>query len=343
MSDFAFPSLDARPQLTKRQKAAVLVHLLISGGVDSGLRELPPEQQRAIVREMARLRFVDRETLAEVVQEFAAELDSIGLHFPRDLANVVETIGGHLSFEVVESLTAELGPDAPAGEGPWAVIAELDVPALLAFAEGESDEVCAIVMSKLPSGRAAELMAELPSERAEAIAAAFARTEDVAPGAVGRIGMALGRQSASRTAPAFETDSVIRVAGILNVATARVRNAVLESLDASDAAFAARVRKAVFSFENIPERIEPRSMPKILKEVDALVVVKALSGLPDEMREVETFILGTISSRLADQFRDQIAEAGTIPADESEAARSDLVATIRRLEEAGEITFVTMD
>ncbi|WP_299817065.1 FliG C-terminal domain-containing protein [uncultured Jannaschia sp.] len=343
MSDFAFPSLDARPRLTKRQKAAVLVHLLISGGVDSGLRELPPEQQRAIVREMARLRFVDRETLAEVVQEFAAELDSIGLHFPRDLAAVVETIGGHLSFDVVESLAAEIGPDAPAGNGPWAVIGELDVPSLLAFAEGESDEVCAIVMSKLPSARAAELMAELPPERAEAVAAAFARTEDVTPGAVGRIGMALGRENASRVAPAFETDSVLRVAGILNVATSRVRNAVLESLDASDAAFAARVRKAVFSFENIPERIESRSMPKILKEVDALVVVKALSGLSDEMREVGTFILGTISSRLADQFRDQIAEAGTIPADESEAARSELVAAIRRLEDAGEITFLTGD
>ena len=343
MSDFAFAPLDARPQLTKRQKAAVLVHLLISGGVDSGLRELPPAQQQAIVREMARLRFVDRETLAEVVQEFAAELDSIGLHFPRDLASVVETIGGHLSFEVVESLTAELGPDAPAGDGPWTVIAELDVPSLLTFAEGETDEVCAIVLSKLPSARAAELMAQLPPERAEAVAAAFARTEDVTPGAVGRIGMALGRQSASRAAPAFEANSVLRVASILNVATARVRSAVLDSLEASDAAFAARVRQAVFSFENIPERVEPRSMPKILKEVDAMVVVKSLSGLSDELRDVGTFILSTISSRLADQFREQIEEAGPIPFSESEAARAELVSTIRRLEEAGEISFATKD
>nr|WP_281493987.1 FliG C-terminal domain-containing protein [Jannaschia sp. S6380] len=331
----------AKPALTRRQKAAVVVHLLISGGVDPGLRDLPPAQQRDIVREMARLRFVDRATLALVIAEFATELDSIGLHFPRDMARVLTTLESRLSLDVVDALNAELGPDAQPGDSPWAAVETLDTDAMLQLVEGETDEVAAILMSKLPAERAAELMTRLSVERAPAVATAFARTEEVKPTAVARIGMALGRQSAGRTSPAFETDGVRRIGDILNVARTSVRRTILESLDATDPDFANRVRKAVFSYENIPDRIDPRDLPKVLKEVDGNHLRTALAGTPEELASVKTFLLGNISSRLADQIREEIAELSTAPpAAEVEEAMGTIVATIRRLAETGEITLL---
>lgn len=167
--------------LTRRQKAAVVIHLLVSGGADPGLRDLPADRQRQLVEDMARLRFVDRDTLAQVIAEFTTELDSVGLHFPRDRAKVLSLLESQLSLEVVDAITNELGDDALPGAGPWTKVAGLDTDGLMAMIDGESDEVCAVLLSKLPAGRAAELIQRLPAARADRVAAAFARTEDVTP------------------------------------------------------------------------------------------------------------------------------------------------------------------
>ena len=334
------PAAPPPAPLTRRQKAAVVVHLLIAGGADPGLRELSPAQQREIVREMARLRFVDRVVLAEVIAEFAAELDSVGLHFPRDTAHVLALLDGRLSFDVMDCLAAEAGDMDLGGDAPWAEIAGLDAPAILALVEGETDEVTAILLSKLPPARAAELLGHLDEARATAVAAAFARTEDAAPGSVARIGRALARLSGERRAPAFASEPVRRVGDILNAATSGLRRGILDRLDRTDASFAARVRAEVFSFENIPARLAPRDVPKVLKGVPPARLAAALKGVPPSMEPVRDFLLGAISSRMADQVRDQIEEIPDVTPDDAEAAMAEIVAAIRALEEEGALTLL---
>ncbi|MEM7487666.1 MAG: FliG C-terminal domain-containing protein [Pseudomonadota bacterium] len=330
--------------LTRRQKAAVIVHLLISGGVDPGLRDLPPAQQRRIVVDMMALRFVDRATLAATVAEFAAELDDIGLHFPREPGRLLAALDGQLSLETVEELMADMaadaGTDAP---GPWAQITALDTPAILDLLAEESDEVAAIVLSKLSPQRAADLLAEMAEDRRENIALAFGRTESVTPAAVARIGLALGLQSAVAPENAFEDGPIGRVGAILNAAVSGIRNEVLERIDAVDPEFGARVRAAIFTFENVPDRIDPRDLPRILRGLDNSQTVALLGGAPDSAKDAVEFVLSNISSRLADQIRDEIDERGKIPTEEAEAAMSAFVAEVRRLEEEGELTFVSPD
>lgn len=329
--------------LSRRQKAALVVHLLVAGGADPGLRDLSPAQQRQLVHDMAALRFVDRATLAAVIAEFAAELDGIALHIPRDPARILALLETQLSNDVVDGLMAEFGGGPVPGSGPWEKVAALEPDVLVTMIESESDEVGAILLSKLSAERAAELFRLLPAERSDRIAAAFSRTDGVAPEAVAQIGMALGRETASQPVPAFEADGVSRVGTILNAATSRLRRTILDALDASDPAFAARVRAVVFSFENIPDRIPPKDMPRILRGVDDAAIVTALAGLPPEQANIGEFILSTISSRMADQFREDVAERDPPTAEEVEAATGAIVTAIRDMEEAGDLTLIRSD
>lgn len=231
--DFSLPT-PGRP-LTQGQKAAVIIRLLVNGGADPGISKLPKDQQRRLVREMASLRFVDRRTLAETVAEFASELDGIGLHFPREVDSILATLDGRLSLDVVEAILAEAGGDVSGlGEAAWAGIASLEDPVIEELMAGETSEICAILLSKLPASKAAALIGRLQPERADEIAVAFGKTEDVTPEAVSRIGNALGRQSDARALAAFDSDSVVRVGNILNAATSAVRTSILDRLDATD-------------------------------------------------------------------------------------------------------------
>lgn len=342
MTDLSRPlSIPGRP-LSQGQKAAVIIRLLVNGGADPGINKLPKDQQLRLVREMASLRFVDRRTLADTVAEFASELDGIGLHFPRDLDRILATLDGRLSLDVVEAILSEAGGEISGLAGAaWSGISNLDDDVITELMAGETSEVCAVLLSKLPPKKAAVLIGQLPQDRADEIAIAFGRTEDVTPEAVARIGNALSRQSEARTVAAFDTASVVRVGNILNAATSALRRALLDRLDATDPDFAARVRAAVFSYENIPDRLSSRDVPRVLRGVENQVAVLAMAGAPEDLSPVADFLLAAISSRLADQLREDAADLGSVPPDQAEEAMSTIVAEIRRLEEDGEITLVT--
>lgn len=326
--------------LTRTQKAAVVVHLLLSEGADPGIADLPEDIQRRLVKALASLKFVDQTTLAEVVMEFTGELDASGLRLPGALPDALELLDGKISAELLSEFSADMpeGANGNLGAGAWGALNDTPPEDLLPLLDSETPEVCAILLSKLPPTRAANILALMEESRAADITAAFAGTEMVPPDVVARIGMSLGRAVAAKPQSGFELTPVARVGAILNSATSGQRDTLMASLDEAAPDFAARVRGAVFSWENIAERINPSDLPRILREVDGAQVITALSG--DVDGPVGKFILGSISGRLADQYRNEIEDMGAVKADEIEEAQGSIAAAIRELEGKGEISFV---
>lgn len=155
--------------------------------------------------------------------------------------------------------------------------------------------------------------------------------------------MALGRQLDAQPAEAFNNGPIERVGAILNAAPALTREAVLDGLDAADAVFADQVRKAIFTYANIPQRLDVRDLPKITRAVNPTLLVKALAyGRVTEPRVTE-HILENISQRQAQMLNDEIEELGQVSAKDGEAAMAELIAGIREMEASGEILLLTDD
>lgn len=332
MSLPAFPS-----DLTQTQKAAVIVHLLLREEVDPGIAKLPPGLQRRLVRTLGDLGPIDRDTLAAVAAEFAGQLDGGAVRFPKGLRAALASVGSHISPDVVSGLAAELpeGPGADVADGSWDTLAAMEADAILALMAREAPEVAAILMSKLSPVRSADILSRMEPERAATVALAFATTAEVGPETVARIGLTLGGASAGAAPRAFTDDPAARVGSILNAARSGDRNAVLEGLDAASPEFAARVRASVFSWDNIPERLDARDVPRVLREVEGDAVLAALGA--EVEGPVAAFILGAISKRLGDQMREEIEEKGPPKPDDAEAARQAVAAAIRDMEERGDL------
>ena len=75
--------------LTRSQKAAIIVRFLINEGAEIALTDLPDVLQVRLTTQMGSMRYVDRGTLADVVAEFAQELEGMGLTFPRGVAGAL--------------------------------------------------------------------------------------------------------------------------------------------------------------------------------------------------------------------------------------------------------------
>lgn len=327
--------------LSQRQKAAIVVRLLLAQGAEIPLSTLPMDVQRELIHQMANLTHVDQNTVTSVVGEFIAAFDSNGLSFPGALEETLDLMEGSLSKDTLTRIRKEAG--LTLYSDPWARISGLEVEALLPILEGESIEVGAVVLSKLSVAKAAEVLGQLPGERARRITYAVSLTSDIAPALVRKIGQSLAAQLDTQPDREFADGPVERVGAILNFSPAATREDMLDSLDQTDAGFAAQVRKAIFTFANIPDRVDPKDVPKITKDVDPTKLLEALAGATGEDEKVVDFILSNMSQRMADQLREDMAELGSVKQKTAEAAMTAVVIAVRELADSGTIFLVAED
>ena len=328
-------------QLTPKEKAAVVVRLLLAEGAVPALSSLPESKQTELAIQLARMAPVDQATVAAVVDEFVSAIENIGLSFPSGLDGALGLLDGVISSSASSRLR-EMAPAAYRGD-PWERIGSVDPERLVKILERESNEVAAVLLSKLKVSKAAELLGMLPGERARRITYGVSLTGSVSPDVVYRIGVSLADELEKRPARAFSEGPVTRVGAILNYAPGSVRDQILEGLDKDDAEFAREVRLAIFTFANIPERISPRDMPKIQARIEQADLVTVVAGAEGADRKAVEFFLENISKRLAENIGEEAKEKGAVKTQDREAAMMRIVNAIRELESEGEIFFVADD
>jgi flagellar motor switch protein FliG len=340
------PSVPAPPAprvLTSREKAAIIVRLMLAQGQKLPITSLPEHMQSALAEQMGHMRLVDRSTLSAVVQEFLGALEDIGLTFPGGIEGALSLMDGHISGTAASRLRRLAG--ASSKSDPWDHLCALDNERLLPVLEEESIEVAAVMLSKLPVPKAAELLGKLPGERARRVAYAVSQTAHVDPETVRRIGLALSSQLESLPPKAFEAGPVERVGAILNISGQLTRDEVLAGLEEADRGFADLVRKAIFTFGHIPERLGARDVPKVARAVDQPVLVTALAAALANpgMAPAAEHMLANMSQRLAQALREEVTTRGKVKDREGEEAMNAIILAIRQLEGAGELALIRED
>lgn len=330
-----------RPPVSPREKAAIIVRLLLAEGAPIKLSGLPEDMQTALAAQMGRMRRVDRHTLQEVIQEFVGELEEVGLSFPGGLEGALSIMDGHITTNAATRLRRMSGGNSSVD--PWERLVNVPLDILVRALEEESVEVAAVVLSKLPVPKAAELLSRLPGARARAVAYAVSLTGNIDPDTVRRIGASLATQVDQQPLKAFDAAPGDRVGAILNIAAALTRDEVLKGLQETDADFAEAVRKNIFTFEHIARKLAARDVPKVVRVVDQPVLVTALAaGLNNpEQADSAEHILTNLSQRMAQSLREEIAGRGKIKEKDAEEAMAAIISAIRQLEGSGEVVLVT--
>lgn len=330
--------MSQQSSLSQRQKAAVIVRLLLDDEDAVSLTRLDGERQTLLAEEMAGMEMIDRQTRDAVITEFCDRLEAVGVTFPGDLDGTLAMLGGRLSDDSTDRLRRMA---AMSGRGdPWARIAALPQHAILALAKSEAVELVALLLSKLPVEKASATFTVLQRDRAQAVARAMSMTGGVSPESLRRVGLVLLQAADALPRAAIDTPAADRIGEILNFATADLRDDVLNDLISQDADFAAGVRRAIFTFAHIPARIEARDVPRIVREIEQPTLLRALSGSSDEDVAASDFILSSLSQRMSDGLREEREELGKLRSRDIEEAMTEVVAAIRRLESEGELTLI---
>lgn len=332
--DAATPALAGPKSLSRGQKAAVIVRLMLAHGISAPLDRLAARQQERLARLMTTIDQIDRQSLAGVVDEFVDTLDGVALSFPRGLPDALDLLEPYLSANTREELASEANKKR--GEA-WERLAALDIEELSHLIAEESAEVCAILLSKLPADKAAGMLAAMDPDEAENISQAVGITGTVSPHTVTRIGKALVAKLDAKPAPAFRVAAADRLGLILNAAKSGLREDLLNRLQAKDSVFAEEVRRTIFTFDHIPARLSGTDVPALVREVDGDTFTIALAAAMERMPLAADFLLDNLSKRMAEGLREEAMALGAVDEEEGEDAMTQVITALRKLEETGEI------
>ncbi|WP_270729896.1 flagellar motor switch protein FliG [Shimia sp. Alg240-R146] len=328
--------------LSRKHKAAIIVRFLLNEGADLELTNLSEENQSDLTYLMGEMGYIDRSTLGEVLMEFAHELESIGLSFPNGISGALNVLEGKISPLTAARLRKEAGVRV-AGQ-PWQRIKSLSINDLVDLLAAESIEVSAVLISKLDVDKAATLLSQLPGDKARRITHAMSMTDQIGPEAVDRIGLTLACQIDDRPPRAFNDGPESRLGAILNNSTIATRDDILDSLDETDADFAIKVRKTIFTYAHIHKRLKKLDVPAVLRDIDQDDLITAIAYATEgDIGETSKFLLDNISVRLADQLREGVEERGKVKLTEAEPAMAEITKTVRNLVDLGDIDLIIPD
>ena len=315
------------PGLSGKAKAAIVVRLLLNEGADVPLEELPDDLQLELTQQMGKMRLVDRQTLHAVAAEFAEQLENIGLSFPNGLAGALTAMEGKISRHTHSRLRKEAGV-RQFGD-PWERLRKLPPEELADLAKAESTEVAAVLLSKIDTAKAAQMLQHLPGPLARRITYAVSQTSNVTPDTVDRIGL---------SQVAFEQTPGQRVGAILTQSAAAKREEVLTALDEEDEEFATDVRKSIFTFALIAQKVEAMDVPKLVRALgpQELTTAIAFATEEDDVASV-TFLLENMSTRMANNLREEANQLGRVKRADGEAAFGLIVNLLREMVVNGDI------
>ncbi|WP_281857354.1 FliG C-terminal domain-containing protein [Litoreibacter halocynthiae] len=339
---FVFDGSDKPLHLSGAQKAAVIVQMILHAGGAIPLSVMSEATQVHLARVYASMGPINKATVASVLAEFAEHLDAHGLSFPVDTSAALDALEGNLSDSLLARMRQIHSPTLP--KNTWEMIAEIPPEELAERVSTESPRVAAIIMSKLPPAASTNVMDLLDIETANAVTFAISETGAVQSETVDIVAQTILQSGDVGTENgAFTAKPVARAASLLNAAGATQRDAVLDALDTLDAVFAAQVRKAIFTFADILTRVQPTDVPALIRVLPGDELNAALKAGSEEHGSVVDFILENLSKRMADAIREELGEISPLTGKAAEAAMGKLTAAIRQLEEAGDITLITIE
>jgi len=122
-------------------------------------------------------------------------------------------------------------------------------------------------------------------------------------------------------------------ADIMNYLDTNVEGQLMDAIREHDEEMAQQIQDLMFVFENLLD-VDDRAIQSILREVQQDVLMKALKGADENLKEK---ILKNMSKRAAELLMDDLDAMGPVRVSEVEAAQKDILSVARRLADAGEI------
>lgn len=319
--------------LSKTQKLAAFFLVLSPENAAHLMKSLDEQELDEVSAEMVKLGTVTQELQYIVLREFsgvaleAATSINGGMDRAKDL---LEKSVGSLR---AEDIISRVSPHREV-VGAMQQIVEMDPRYIFSLIQREHLQTVVLVISYMNQDKASQVLAMFRPETRDQIIERLATMAPTSKEAVENVAQALQSKLGNNRARALnQTGGVLAAAKMLNNLPQNLSKSILTSLSERNADLGEAILKKMFTFEDL-ERLDSRTLQTILQDVDMRLLAVSLKTASDKLKKT---LLSCISKRAAENINEEISFMGPVKLSEIDAARTQIIETVRRLEAEGEV------
>lgn len=312
--------------------AAILLMSLGEEEASEVFKHLSPKEVQKLGETIARMRAVSRERVDQVLEKFTNAASAQSL-LVSDTGNYVKAVLRRALGEDKASLLIDRilqGGDVSGIESlKW-----MDPLSVAELLRNEHPQIVAAILVHLDYEQSAGVLKQLADRQRNEVMLRIATLEGIQPMALKDLNEVLFKVLAGGDKVRKASLGGVKAAAeIINLMGTSIEGVVIESIRGHDADLAQKIMDKMFVFEDLL-KLDKSGIQLILREVSSDTLIAALKGASVEMREM---ILSNMSTRAAETLREDLESRGPMRLSEVEAQQKEILKTVRRLADEGQI------
>ena len=329
--------------LSRMQKAAIIIALLGKEAAKPLMETIEEKHMRAFVKAMESINLVPRPVLLATVADFITDMNARNGGFrggeqkARELAeSLLDTERANRLFNTAPvSIVAETDSTKV-----WAKLALENSADIAEYLNTQRPEVINIVLSNLSPAKAGEILGELADDVADAGGYLMSEGSVADDDTLAAIAEVIELEFLTEGGGDENSDAASFMSDVMGVLPRQRRDRLMEVIEKNNPEQAARIRRGLLTFEDLPVRLPKTAIPILFRDMDKKQLMQALKAGEESDPMTTGFLYGNISQRMADQFKGDIKSLPSMNEKEGEAAIVSLMAFISSLEKSGTITYI---
>ncbi|MGN0921463.1 MAG: flagellar motor switch protein FliG [Cellvibrio sp.] len=322
----------APPKMRHVDQAAILLMSLGEQDAAEILKHMGPKEVQRIGAAMTQLQNVQQSDVQFVMGNFLEEVSNLtGLGMGADnyiRKMLITALGEDKANGLIDRIL--LGGNTTGLD----TLKWMDARSVADIIRNEHPQIQAIVIAYLDADQSAEILSYFTEKVRLDIMMRVASLDTVQPTALQELNDILEKQFSGSASSQTKTMGGYKVAAeIMNNLEGSVEAELMDGIKRIDEDMGNQIQDLMFVFDNLVD-VDDRGIQALLREISSEVLVIALKGADDNLKEK---IFKNMSKRAAELLRDDLETKPPMRLADVEAAQKEILVTARRMADAGEI------
>lgn len=345
--------------ITPAQRAAVIVALLGEGAAKPIAEKMDDAALSKIASALESINYLSRDDVIDVVMDFLTQLRGAkgsivggpararqvfsGIVDPGRMSTLFgeEPSGfGMGGFAEMDWESIAQGGESNVEGDTWFRLGQREPEKIAEYLNRLSPNLIALILGKLDAAVASSVLCHISDEKLNPILTKMIEPPKADPEIDAVISRMIEMEFLNipqETAGADE-GHLENIGEMLSLIPSEKRDNLVNMLRSQHESKLVIIQRGLFTIESLPDILTRVAVPIVMKEVDQDLLKKVLVTFRDDYVPVLDYLLGNISSRLADQIREDLKGAPSISDAEAETVHREFLSQLMDLRRRGLIT-----
>lgn len=346
LQDSAAPSRASAVPPARR--AAVVIALLGEAAARPIVEKLDDMALSKVVSELENISYMPREDLVEIAMDFLGHLRSTNGALRGGRERARELVSNMLDPKRLDTvigrdpIEGELLAPRPASQDNdvWAKMQKRDPKVVAEYLARLTPNIISMILRKFDVSFTSDVLCHLDDQKlvpAMGYLVDAGKSDPAIEAVVSRM-VQMEFLNAEQAMQEDDTEHLESIGELLSLIPDSKRENVVQFLKTEHEAKLVSIEQAILTIEGLPDLLARNSVPVIFREMDQARIINILGILRATFPAVADFLLNNISSRMADQYRDDLEGFSPPSPHEAETMLREFLSSIMSMKQQGLVT-----